>query len=64
MGPFEPPSVLHRTRKQTCVLEGCRAGPVEPATVAEVEALFKKGIVDGLAPGRCPRVEHLKPLSD
>ena len=28
-----------------------REGPIEPATVAKVVALFKQGFVDGLGPG-------------
>ena len=40
------------------------AGPVELATGVKVVAPFKKGFVDGLAPGQCPRAQLLKPLSD
>ena len=34
-----------------------RAGPVELVTVVKVVAPFKKGFVDGLAPGQSPRVD-------
>ena len=38
------------------------AGDLRKMTGAKVEALFKKGVVDGLAPGQCLRVQYLKPL--
>ena len=59
MGPFEPPSVYIKTGNNTTHKHQL----VELITASRWRPLSKKGVADGLAPGQCPRVQHLKPLS-